>query len=236
MLALFNQMYNEGIIRDQQKHGLVVCIPKKTVPTQAAGYRPITLLNTDCKILACIIANRLRPILDELLHPSQHCGVAGRGIFEAVATIRDSIAYAEMPHVPLCILSLDFTEAFETITHMYLFRLLTKYGFSTKFTALIENMYNHAHSSIYINGHTTGPIPIQCFVRHGCLMSLLLFALSLNPLLTLRDQKITGITIGRRTRTAVVAYADDITLQHPQQTSQECVKPYRPTKGQQLPA
>jgi len=46
MLALFNQMYNNSKIRDQQKHGLVVCIPKKTVPTQPADYRPITLLNT----------------------------------------------------------------------------------------------------------------------------------------------------------------------------------------------
>ena len=156
--------------------------------------------------------NRLRPILDKLLHRSQHCGVAGRGIFDAVAMIRDSIAYAEMSHVPLCILCLDFTEAFDRIAHRYLFRLLTKCGFSTKFIALIENMYNHAHSSIHINGHTTGPILIQCSVRQGCPMSMLLFALLLNPLLTLLDQKIMGIRIGRRMRTTVVAYADDITL------------------------
>jgi len=43
-------------------------------------------------------------------------------------------------------------------------------------------------------------------------MSMLLFALLLNPLLTLLDQKIMGIRIGRRMRTTVVAYADDITL------------------------
>jgi hypothetical protein len=43
-------------------------------------------------------------------------------------------------------------------------------------------------------------------------MSMLLFALSLNPLLILLDQKLTGTRICRRTRTAVVAYADDITL------------------------
>jgi hypothetical protein len=41
---------------------------------------------------------------------------------------------------------------------------------------------------------------------------MLLFALSLNPLLWLLDHTITGIRIGRATRTAVVAYADDITL------------------------
>jgi hypothetical protein len=143
MLVLFNQMYNDGKIRDQQKHGLVECIPK-TVPTQLAYYRSITLLYTDYKILARIIANRLRPILCELLHPSQHCGEAGRGIFDAVAIIRGSIAYAEMSQVPLCILSLDFTEAFDRIAHRYLFRLLTKYGFSTKFIALREYVKTRA--------------------------------------------------------------------------------------------
>jgi hypothetical protein len=157
MLALFNQMYSDVIIRDQKKHGLVVCIQKKTAPTQPADYRPTTFLNTDFKILARIIPNRLRPILDELLYPSQHC-VAGRGIFDAVATIRDATAYAEMSHAPLSILSLDFTEAFDRIVQRHLFSLLTEYGVSTKFIAFIQNTYNHAHSSIHINKHTTGPI------------------------------------------------------------------------------
>jgi len=129
-----------------------------------------------------------------------------------VATIRDAIAYAEMSHAPQCIISLDFTKAFDRFADRYLSRLLTEYGFGTKFIALIENMFDKAFSSIHINGHTTGPIPIRCSVRQGFPMIMLLFALYLNPLLTLLDQRITGIRIGRRKRTAVVAYADYITL------------------------
>ena len=72
MLLVFNQMYSTGNIREQQKHGIVVCIPKATAPKTPADYKPITLLNTDYKILARIVASRLRPILAELLHPSQH--------------------------------------------------------------------------------------------------------------------------------------------------------------------
>jgi hypothetical protein len=89
--------------------------------------------------------------------------------------------------------------------------LLTEFDFSTKFISLIENMYDKAFSSIHINGLTTGPNPIRCSVRQGYPMSMLLFALCLNPLLTLLDQRLTVIRIGR-TRTAVVTYADDITL------------------------
>ena len=126
--------------------------------------------------------------------------------------VRDAIAYADRSQTPLRVLSLDFTEAFDRISHRYLFKLLAGYGFSTKFIDLIKNMYDQAYSSIHIDGHTTAPFPIQCGVRHGCPLSMLLFALSLNPLLWLLDQTLTGIRIGRATRTAVVAYADDMTL------------------------
>jgi hypothetical protein len=44
-------------------------------------------------------------------------------------------------------------------------------------------------------------------------MSILLFALVLNPLLYLLEQNLTGISFGHRTtKTAVVAYADDVTI------------------------
>jgi hypothetical protein len=42
---------------------------------------------------------------------------------------------------------------------------------------------------------------------------MLLFALILNPLLCLLERNLTGIRIGHRTQdTAVVAYADDVTI------------------------
>jgi len=93
----------------------MVCITKKPNPTRITDYRPLTLLNSDYKILARVIANRLRPILQDIISPQQHCGIQGTSIFEAVATIRDVIAYAETSHTPLCVISLDFQAAFDRI-------------------------------------------------------------------------------------------------------------------------
>ena len=55
-MDLFKQTYRDGKILEQEKHGTVVCIPKKHRPSTPADYRPITLLNTDYNILARIIA------------------------------------------------------------------------------------------------------------------------------------------------------------------------------------
>jgi hypothetical protein len=171
------------------------------------------LLNTDYKILARIKANHLRQLLSELLHPRQYYGVTGNTIFDAVATARDAVSHAEVTQDQLCNLSLDFKEDFDKIFHTYLFRMTRSYGVSERFITLIRQVYDHATSSVQINGHLARPIPIRCSVRQGCPMSMLLFALSLNPLPHVLEQKLTGIRIIRRSKkVVVVAYYNDITI------------------------
>jgi hypothetical protein len=111
--VMMNQMFMERRVSAQQKHGVIVCLPKSSDPTTPADFRPFTLLNTDYKITVRIIAYRLRPVMEELLYPSQYCGVQGRTIFKAMATVREANAQAEVKRVPLCFLSLDFQEAFD---------------------------------------------------------------------------------------------------------------------------
>jgi hypothetical protein len=70
LLDILNEMYKEGHITDQQKYDIIICIPKQTSLTQTEDYRPLTLLNTDYKLLTRIIVNRLRPWLTYYTHPS----------------------------------------------------------------------------------------------------------------------------------------------------------------------
>jgi len=92
--AMMNQMFMERKVSAQQKHGVIVWLPKSSDPTTSVDFWPISLLNADYKIMARIIAYRLRSMMEELLHPSQFSGVAGRTIFEAMATVHEAIAHA----------------------------------------------------------------------------------------------------------------------------------------------
>jgi hypothetical protein len=56
-----NQMYVDDQISDNQKHGMIVCVPKKARTMSPEDFRHLTLLNTDIKFLSRILANRLRP-------------------------------------------------------------------------------------------------------------------------------------------------------------------------------
>ena len=194
----------------QQKHGVISCLPKSSDPTTPADFRPITLLNTDYKIMVRVIVNRLRPMMEVILHPSQYCGVPGRTIFEAMATVREAISQTEVTRMPL---SLDFQVAFNRISYQYLFTTLRSYGFADCFVVRIKSMYEEAASSFQINGHVSGPIPIHSPVRQGCPISMLLFVLCVDQLFSILDRELTGIRIGKRSRkTVVVAYADNITI------------------------
>jgi hypothetical protein len=120
-------MFLQKNITQQQKYGGIVCLPKPNSIQKPEGYRPITPLNTYYKILARILANRLRPIVEDQLQFSQHCCVPGNTILEAVTTVLDAIAHAEMTDTSLCLLTLEFKNAFDRASHHYLFQILQCY-------------------------------------------------------------------------------------------------------------
>ena len=140
-----NQMFTEKKV---STHGEIVCLPKSSETTTPADYRPIILLNTDYKILDRIIVNRLRPMMAELLQPSQYCEVPVNTIFEAVATVREAIAQVELKQTPLCVHSLDFQEAFDRFSYQYLFAILRSHDFSNWFIERVKGMYEKAVSSV----------------------------------------------------------------------------------------
>ena len=95
MRTLFTQTFRDRKLTEKQKQRVIVYITKYERPNTPEDYIPITLLNTDYKILARLLAVRMRPVISELLHPSQHCGMPENTIFDAVAAVRDAIAYAD---------------------------------------------------------------------------------------------------------------------------------------------
>jgi hypothetical protein len=212
MLDVLNHMYKNGSETEAQKSGTLVCLPKKVNPAGPGDYRPLTLLNADHKLLTCIIANRLKPWMSDILQSSQHCGRQGNTIFEAVTAIRDIIAYTEVHNESVCLLTIDFKDAFDRISHSYLYAILREYGFSEGFRTRIQKLYANVKSTLNINGHKSQPISIKSSVRQGCPLTMTLFVICLNPPLNALEKKLTGIKIGRcGTKTSVIAYADDVT-------------------------
>jgi hypothetical protein len=117
-------------------------------------------------------------------------------IFAVLATVWEATAHAEYTRTPMCVLSIGFKEAFDNIPHDYLHHVLETYACSDKFRRYVQNMYENATSSVYINGYMTGKFPINCSVRQGCPLSMLLFAIVLHPLLKTLESALDGMQLG----------------------------------------
>jgi len=127
--------------------------------------------------------------------------------------VRDTIAYAESKNIAMCVLTLDFQHAFDSISHGYSIAILRSYGLSSHFTTLIKNLHSGATSSVQLNGHLHGPIPIRRGVKQGCPLSMVLYTLCLQPFHSVLERRLFDVRIGRGSRpVSVVAYADDVTV------------------------
>src|SRR5215510_2883532 len=111
------------------------------------------------------MATTLKIVLQEHLHRTQYCGVPGNSILDAITQVRDAIAYSESTATPMCVLSLDFKQAFDRISHQYLFKILQAYGITTWFLDRIKTLYTNVSAAVQINGTMTDHFPIASGVR-----------------------------------------------------------------------
>jgi hypothetical protein len=88
----------------------------------------------------------------------------------------------EMCHEPICMVSLDFKNAFDNIAHDYLFRVLDRFGFGPTLTGNIRKLYANAESRLQTNG-LTPPVSVDGSIRQGYPLSTILFSLFQSPLL-----------------------------------------------------
>uniref|UniRef100_A0A8C5PT13 Reverse transcriptase domain-containing protein n=1 Tax=Leptobrachium leishanense TaxID=445787 RepID=A0A8C5PT13_9ANUR len=197
----------------------IILIPKEGKdPSYPQNNRPISLLNVDYKIFTKILANRLNSFLASIIHPDQVGFIPGRHAF---ANTRRAVVLMERmtdTQLPSLLISLDAEKAFDRLEWPFLFRLLTTWGFPMSFISILRSLYDSPTSAVITPGTVPTSFSVGNGTRQGCPLSPLLFALSLEPLLSAirHSPHITGVTVGGE-EYKVSAYADDVllTLSHP---------------------
>lgn len=83
-MAMFNEFATEGRFARSLNSSFIVLIPKKSGAVELKDFRPISLMGSVYKILAKVLANRLKSFLDKIISPSQSTFVKGRQILDSV--------------------------------------------------------------------------------------------------------------------------------------------------------
>ena len=138
--TMFNNILLQGTLPPELwKFSKCVLIPKKTTNlNQLANWRPITLENCDLKIFSQVLSNRLQQIVSSIIGPEQTGFIAGHRIHHSVLTIEAALntnAHGSY------LLSLDWSKAYDRVSHQWLSFCLRKFGIPPEFIRTIEALF-----------------------------------------------------------------------------------------------
>ena len=211
LLKSLQESVKIGELSAPQKQSVIRLIEKKDKdPALIKNWRPISLLNVDAKILAKLLADRLKSVLGDLIGPEQNAYVEGRNIHDGIRLIEQVIEYAEKRKDKAAILAIDFKKAFDSISHEYLWRVLEKMGFGPHLIHMIQTLYRNPESAIINNGKTSKYFKLGRACRQGDPIAPYLFIIALEPLVLKIKSTLKGYTLpGGDAKES--ALADDLT-------------------------
>lgn len=91
---LYEYIEKTQVVPDSLATGVLTILYKnKGSRVNLDNYRPLTLLNCDYKILAKVLANRVKNVMGGVISETQVYSVPGRDISDTVGTIRDVIKH-----------------------------------------------------------------------------------------------------------------------------------------------
>lgn len=180
LVETFNNYFN-GTRRPPSSFtdGIITLIPKKGGNSLSLDdYRPISLLNCDYKLFTKIIPKRIENVLSKLIGKGQTACVGNMSCVDNLKDLRRILTKScETKSFKGCLVSLDLNKAFDRVDHTYLWKVLEKFGFPSQLIDCLKVLYKNAKSRILINGFLTSEININCSVRQGCPLSMILFVL-----------------------------------------------------------
>ena len=122
-------LQNKTLI-NSHRESVVTLIPKQGKPHDSMkGWRPISLLNVDFKIILSAIANRLKTVMCNLISPAQTAYIPGRFIGDNSRIMYDIIEYVNATSTSGIIMAVDFEAAFDTVSWEFLIEALDCYNF-----------------------------------------------------------------------------------------------------------
>ena len=129
-----------------------------------------------------IILNRLKDKIEFEVADEQAGFREGRGTADMLCALQSLIEkVSECTSVDNSvegyIVFIDYSKAFDNVSHPKLFQTMEEMGFSKHLIKLIEGLYTNQEALIRWNSNHTEPFKILKGVRQGCILSPHLFSL-----------------------------------------------------------
>ena len=217
---------NEGLVNhikpSQWSKSSIVPIYKKGDTSLPSNYRGISLNAIAAKLYNKMLLNRIQPHVDKLLSWTQNGFRKSRSTLYNILTLRRIIEGLKSKNLPLAIVFIDFSKAFDSIHRERMFEILSAYGIPKIIIDAIKLIYEDSCAQIVTPDGETDFFDIVAGIFQGDTLAPFLFIVVLDYALRQAYAVVnsdTGIVIEPRNgsrrpeiRLRDSSYADDIAL------------------------
>ena len=146
LVDIYNDCFEKKEIPLSMRKAVITLIHKKDDKTDIENYRPISLTNTDYRILAGVLATRLQNVISDLVGPEQVAYIKGRFIGTNTRLIQDIFQLYNQKNYPGLFMFIDFQKAFDSIEWDFYSKYWRSMGLEiTSKSGFSYYIQNHVH-------------------------------------------------------------------------------------------
>ncbi|RVW96406.1 putative ribonuclease H protein [Vitis vinifera] len=192
ILEMFKEFHEYSSFLKSLNNTFLVLIPKKSGAEDLGDFRPISLLGGLYKLLAKVLANRLKKVVGNVVSTSQNAFVRGRQILDTSLIANEVIDSWQKRKEKGLICKLDIEKAYDNINWKFLLKVLQKMGFGSKWLGWTWSCLFSAKFSVLVNGVPAGFFLSTKGLRQGDLLSPYLFVMGMEVLDVLIRRAVEG--------------------------------------------
>ncbi|KAG9446327.1 hypothetical protein H6P81_012455 [Aristolochia fimbriata] len=188
IVSLLEDFYHNGIKHRSIGLSIIKLVPKKEGAENVRDYRPISLISGLYKIIARVLASRLKKVSASIISLQQSAFIKSRQILDAAMFIHEATHWFKKERKSAFILKLDLEKAFDRVNWKYLDQIMKKMNFGNKWRSWIKSCLASARFSIAVNGGLFVYFTSSRGVRQGDPLSPLLFNIAAEGLAAFFEQ------------------------------------------------
>jgi len=206
---------DSGFIPRGCNASFITLIPKRKNPSILNDFRPISLVFCIYKVIAKVLANRLKGVLLKVIDNNQTAFLSGRGLLDSVLVASETIDYLRKEKSKGVVVKVDFEKGYDLLDWDFLMYMMGRLGFNHKWIRWIKTCLAFATISVQVNGSPTNEFKPRRVLRQGDPLTPFLFIIVAERLagLVKEASKIgifEGVRVGHKNvEVRLLQFADD---------------------------